>query len=353
MSFPNTVMSTMALLGVARDVAEAAPAVAAWGRFLFPFLVLSVLTAALLARPRAKRPGAPAAGPIMAQPAAHQPVDVQFTGDPPVPANEIGSAAASCSVEPLVDGPDEAESSGAVGPLATSPPPSADEPRAFSRKCRMDMAATRTGLEITVELPGVEQPDVSVQVINDRLTISGHVSFEPDREEKNYRLMERDQGSFSRSIDLPEGVPYDQIGAILRHGLLRVTIPNPTKPIPKIVEVRSDPGRLLETVDGFELSLDLPGLQEGDVQVSVAAGRLTVRGERGYPADTLERDRAACLHCVDLPAGVDADRISASLQQGVLTVVIPAAARPAERRIEIQPSARSLGQAWLPLVAAE
>jgi len=210
----------------------------------------------------------------------------------------------------------------------------------------MDLAATKGGLELTVELPGVDDKDINVQLIDDLLTISGHVSFEPDREEKNYRLIERDFGSFSRSIELPEGVAPDKIRATLSRGLLTVTIPNPTKPEPRTIQVQGRPMYLAETKDGYELMVDMPGLKEGDVEVLVTNGQLTVRedrkrelGQAAPRAGFAEPGHGRSPRSVDLPARVDPDQISAVLSNGVLKVTLPRPNQPNLRRIEVRAAA--------------
>lgn len=227
------------------------------------------------------------------------------------------------------------------GPVAA-----AAESGAFNRRCKMDLAATRAGLELTVELPGVEDDDIKIQLIDDLLTISGHVSFEPDREEKNYRLIERDFGSFSRSIELPEGVAHDKIKATLSRGLLTVTIPNPSKPEPRTIPVQGQPMRLAETDDGYELIIDMPGLKEADVEVLVADGQLTVREDRkpelgptGLRVALARPGHGGPMRSVDLPARVDPDQISAVLSNGVLKVTLPSPSQSNLRKIEVRAAA--------------
>ena len=227
------------------------------------------------------------------------------------------------------------------GAVAVTP-----EPGVFNRRCKMDLAATRDGLELTVELPGVEEKDVNVQLIDDVLTISGHVSFEPDREEKNYRLIERDFGGFSRSIELPEGVAPDKIRATLTRGLLRVTIPNPTRPKPKLIPVQGQPMHMAETVDGYELTVDMPGLEEGDIEVTVTSSQLTIREDMRPQSSrtascvgSTEHGHGRTLHSVDLPAQVDPDLISAVLSNGVLKVTLPSLSQPNLRKIAVRAAA--------------
>jgi HSP20 family protein len=106
-------------------------------------------------------------------------------------------------------------------------------------KCRMDLAKTKDGLELTVELPGLEEKDVDVSVSDGMLTVSGEKKSESEKKDKNYHYVERSYGSFSRSVELPAGVKPDQIKAAMSKGVLTVTIPTPSKPEPKKIEVQA------------------------------------------------------------------------------------------------------------------
>ncbi len=99
---------------------------------------------------------------------------------------------------------------------------------------------------------------------------------------------------------------------------------------------------LKETRDAYLLKADLPGVREEDVDVSVTGNRLTVRGqresERREEGDTqyiYERSHGAFTRSFTLPEGVDADRVEADLDDGVLTVRLP-------KRPEVQPRKVSL-----------
>jgi HSP20 family protein len=106
-------------------------------------------------------------------------------------------------------------------------------------KCRMDLAETKDGLELTAELPGLEEKDVEVTMSNGLLTVSGEKRFENEEKDKNYHFIERGYGSFSRSISLPDGVNADQITATMNNGVLKVAIPTPNKPAPKKIKVKA------------------------------------------------------------------------------------------------------------------
>lgn len=105
-------------------------------------------------------------------------------------------------------------------------------------KAKMDLAETKDGLELTVELPGLEEKDVDVSVSDGVLTVSGEKKFESEKKDKNYHFVERSYGSFSRSITLPDGVKADQIQASMNKGVLKVIIPTPVKAEAKKIEVK-------------------------------------------------------------------------------------------------------------------
>lgn len=90
---------------------------------------------------------------------------------------------------------------------------------------RMDFSETDQAIELTAELPGLTEKDVTVALDGDVLNISGEKRSENEESRKGYRLVERRYGSFARSVRLPEGVRTDQIKASLKDGVLTVTAP--------------------------------------------------------------------------------------------------------------------------------
>ena len=91
----------------------------------------------------------------------------------------------------------------------------------------MDVAETDGGLELTAELPGFDQKDVSLDVHDGILTIKAE--HKEDREEKDekkhYHLIERSRGSFLRRVALPFEADADKASAHLEKGLLKVIVP--------------------------------------------------------------------------------------------------------------------------------
>ena len=103
----------------------------------------------------------------------------------------------------------------------------------------MDVAETDKDIEITAELPGLEEKDVQINVADNVLTIRGEKKAEKEEKEKNYRLVERSYGSFERSLELPKGVNLDAIKATIDKGVLKVTVPKPAPAQVKKVEVKT------------------------------------------------------------------------------------------------------------------
>jgi len=76
-----------------------------------------------------------------------------------------------------------------------------------------DVIESDKEIEITAELPGLQEKDVQVNVADNVLTIKGEKKAEKEEKDKNYRLVERSYGSFSRSVELPAGTNPNAIKA--------------------------------------------------------------------------------------------------------------------------------------------
>ena len=103
----------------------------------------------------------------------------------------------------------------------------------------IDVTETDKEIEITAELPGLEEKDVQINVADNILTIRGEKKAEKEEKDKNYRLVERSYGAFERSLELPAGVNADAIKASLAKGVLKVTVPKPAPAQTKKIEVKS------------------------------------------------------------------------------------------------------------------
>lgn len=80
------------------------------------------------------------------------------------------------------------------------------------------------GNEVIVksDLPGLKREDVTVSLAGNELIISGERRSEEKLERKDYMVLERSHGSFSRTIGLPEGIDSENIKATFKDGVLEV-----------------------------------------------------------------------------------------------------------------------------------
>ena len=91
----------------------------------------------------------------------------------------------------------------------------------------VNIAETPDALEVSAELPGVEEKDISIDLEGDRLVISGEKKAKEKREDKNWRVMETSYGSFQRVIALPFTPEADSCEAHFDKGVLRLRIAKP------------------------------------------------------------------------------------------------------------------------------
>jgi HSP20 family protein len=103
----------------------------------------------------------------------------------------------------------------------------------------MDVVDTKSGLEITAELPGLSRDDIKITVDDDMLTVSGEKKSSHDHKDNSFRLLERSYGEFSRSIYLPRSIDGSKIKATMRDGVLRIVAPMRPDHEAKTVEIQS------------------------------------------------------------------------------------------------------------------
>jgi HSP20 family protein len=107
----------------------------------------------------------------------------------------------------------------------------------------IDIVDKDNAYEVTADVPGFDEKNIEVKVVNGSLSIKGERKSEKEEKKKDYYLSEREFGSFERTFALPEGVDTDKIEASLKKGVLTVTLPKKPeaqKPAKKI-EVKAAP----------------------------------------------------------------------------------------------------------------
>ena len=106
----------------------------------------------------------------------------------------------------------------------------------------MDLVEAEDHFVLKADLPGLSEDDVSIEVRDNALTISGERKAEHEQRERGWYRVERSFGRFSRSLTLPEGVDAGAISASFDRGVLSVTIPKPEQRKPRRIQIGTAEG---------------------------------------------------------------------------------------------------------------
>ncbi len=90
---------------------------------------------------------------------------------------------------------------------------------------------------LKIEVPGIDEKDIDVRVENNTLTVQGERKIEREEKEENYRRVERQYGSFTRTFTLPQTVDTENVSANYDKGVLNVTLPKRAEAKPKQIKV--------------------------------------------------------------------------------------------------------------------
>jgi HSP20 family protein len=90
---------------------------------------------------------------------------------------------------------------------------------------------------LKIEVPGIDEKDIDVQVENNILTVHGERKIEKEEKEENYRRVERQYGSFTRTFTLPQTVDTESVSATYDKGVLKITLPKRAEAKPKQIKV--------------------------------------------------------------------------------------------------------------------
>jgi HSP20 family protein len=104
---------------------------------------------------------------------------------------------------------------------------------------------------------------------------------------------------------------------------------------------------ITQTDKGYEITAELPGMEDKDIEVKLANGVLTIRGEKRDEKEEKnkdyylrERSFGSFERSFQVPENIDTDKISAGFKKGVLTIMLPksAEAQSSEKKIEVKAS---------------
>jgi HSP20 family protein len=104
----------------------------------------------------------------------------------------------------------------------------------------MDLVEADDHFVLKADLPGLAEEDVSIEIQDNTLTVSGERKAEHEEHERGWYRVERQFGRFSRSLSLPEGIDADAVTASFDNGVLSVSIPKPEERKPRRVQIKAN-----------------------------------------------------------------------------------------------------------------
>src|ERR1700732_3764018 len=85
----------------------------------------------------------------------------------------------------------------------------------------VDVYEDEHNITLKIEVPGIDEKDIDVRIENNTLTVHGERKFEAQEKEENYRRIERQYGSFTRSFSLPSTIDTNGVSANYEKGVLK------------------------------------------------------------------------------------------------------------------------------------
>ena len=97
----------------------------------------------------------------------------------------------------------------------------------------VDVNETETEFLLSADMPGLNKKDVSIDIHDGVITIKGERAIDNEKSTDDYRIRERQLGSFNRSFRLPDNVNEVKVAAKFKNGVLKVTLPKTKEVIPE------------------------------------------------------------------------------------------------------------------------
>jgi HSP20 family protein len=101
----------------------------------------------------------------------------------------------------------------------------------------VDVYEDEHNVTLKIEVPGIDEKDIDVRIENNTLTVHGERKIEKEEKEENYRRVERQYGSFTRTFNLPPTVDAEKVQADYDKGVLKITLPKKAEAKPKQIKV--------------------------------------------------------------------------------------------------------------------
>jgi HSP20 family protein len=114
----------------------------------------------------------------------------------------------------------------------------------------VDVYEDEHNLVLKLEVPGVNEEDLDIQLENNTLTVKGERKFEKEEKEENFHRIERRYGSFLRTFRLPNIVDSDKVEANYNKGVLRISLAKKAEAKPKQIKVGAAASNGVKTIEG-------------------------------------------------------------------------------------------------------
>src|SRR6201993_908617 len=110
----------------------------------------------------------------------------------------------------------------------------------------VDIYEDEHNITLKLEVPGIDEKDIDVRIENNTLTVQGERKIEKEEKEENFRRVERQYGSFTRSFTLPTSVDSGQVSAHYDKGVLKIKLAKKAEAKPKQIKVNVGTEKTLE-----------------------------------------------------------------------------------------------------------
>jgi HSP20 family protein len=110
----------------------------------------------------------------------------------------------------------------------------------------VDIYEDEHSIVLKMEVPGIDEKDIDVRIESNTLTVHGERKIEKEEKGENFRRVERQYGSFTRSFTLPSSVDTGQVSAHYDKGILKISLAKKAEAKPKQIKVNVGTEKVLE-----------------------------------------------------------------------------------------------------------
>jgi HSP20 family protein len=110
----------------------------------------------------------------------------------------------------------------------------------------VDIYEDEHNITLKLEVPGIDENDIDVRIDNNTLTVHGERKIEKEEKEENFRRVERQYGSFTRTFTLPNSVDPGQVSAHYDKGVLTIKLAKKAEAKPKQIKVNVGGEKMLD-----------------------------------------------------------------------------------------------------------